>query len=104
MVPFKEHVQNKVRVWYSRTPTHSEATSRSKAIQEITRRSWGPKRSNHMNLVFWDLEFAKMRGTLFWGPYNKDPAISGTILGSSIFGNSHAEFQGSGFRADGFRV
>ena len=29
------------------------------------------------------------RGTLFWGPYNKDPTISGTILGSPIFGNSH---------------
>ena len=21
-----------------------------------------------------------MRGTVFWGPYNKDPAIQGTIL------------------------
>ena len=30
-------------------------------------------------------EFPKIRGTLFWGPYNKDP----TILGSPIFGNSH---------------
>ena len=29
-------------------------------------------------------EFPKIRGTLFWGPYNKDP---GTILGSPIFGN-----------------
>ena len=29
-------------------------------------------------------------GTLFWGPYNKDPTIQGTILGSpTIFGNSH---------------
>ena len=28
---------------------------------------------------------AKIRGTLFWGPYNKDPAI----LGSPIFGNPH---------------
>ena len=34
-------------------------------------------------------EFPKIRGTLFWGPYNKDPIISGTILGSPIFGNSH---------------
>ena len=34
-------------------------------------------------------EFPKIRGTLFWGPDNKDPTISGTILGSSIFGNSH---------------
>ena len=28
-------------------------------------------------------------GTLFWGLYNKDPTIWGTILGSPIFGNSH---------------
>ena len=27
------------------------------------------------------------QGTLFWGPYNKDPTIWGTILGSPIFGN-----------------
>ena len=24
-------------------------------------------------------EFPKIRGTLFWGPYNKDPTIRGTI-------------------------
>ena len=35
------------------------------------------------------MEFPKIRGALFWGPYNKDPTISGTILGSPIFGNSH---------------
>ena len=29
------------------------------------------------------------RGTLFWGPYNNDPTIEGTVLGSLIFGNSH---------------
>ena len=34
-------------------------------------------------------EFPKIRGTLFWGPYNKDPTIWGTILGSPIFGNPH---------------
>ena len=34
-------------------------------------------------------EFPKNRGTLFWGPDIKDPTISGTILGSPIFGNSH---------------
>ena len=28
------------------------------------------------------------RGTLFWGPYSKDPTIQGAILGSPIFGNS----------------
>ena len=34
-------------------------------------------------------ELPKIRGTLFWGPYTKDPTIQGTIVGSSIFGNSH---------------
>ena len=34
-------------------------------------------------------EFPKIRGTLIWGPYNKDPTIVGTISGSPIFGNSH---------------
>ena len=29
------------------------------------------------------------QGSLFWGPYNKDPSILGTISGSPIFGNSH---------------
>ena len=33
-----------------------------------------------------------MRGTLFWGPYNKDPTIQGTISGSPIFGNSLLDF------------
>ena len=29
-------------------------------------------------------------GTLFWGPYSRDPTIYGAILlGSPIFGNSH---------------
>ena len=32
-------------------------------------------------------KFPKIRGTLFWGPYNKDPTIQGTVLGSPIFGN-----------------
>ena len=34
-------------------------------------------------------EFPKIRGTLFWGPYNKDPTIEAPISGSPIFGNSH---------------
>ena len=38
----------------------------------------------HFNST-WD--FPKIRATLFWGPYNKDPTIKGTILGSPIFGN-----------------
>ena len=33
-------------------------------------------------------EFPKIRGTIFWGPYKKDPSIQGTIVGSPIFGNS----------------
>ena len=37
--------------------------------------------------VIWELP--KIRGPLFWDPYNKDPTMSGTILGSPIFGNSH---------------
>ena len=32
---------------------------------------------------------SKNRGTLFWGSYNKDPTISGAILGSPIFGNPY---------------
>ena len=32
---------------------------------------------------------SEIRGTLFWGPYNEDPIIQGTISGSPIFGNSH---------------
>ena len=30
-------------------------------------------------------EFPKIRGTLSWGPYNKDPTISGTIFGVPYF-------------------
>ena len=36
--------------------------------------------------------FRKVGGTLFWGPYNKDPTTLlhlGTMLGSPILGNSH---------------
>ena len=38
-------------------------------------------------MITW--EFPKIRGTLFWGPSSKDPTISGSMLGSPIFGNSH---------------
>ena len=37
------------------------------------------------NGLIW--EFPKIGGTLFWGPYNQDPTISGAKLGSPIFGN-----------------
>ena len=35
------------------------------------------------------LGVSDIRGTLHWGPYNKDPTIEGTILGCLIFGNFH---------------
>ncbi|CAE7812270.1 unnamed protein product [Symbiodinium sp. CCMP2592] len=47
-----------------------------------------------------DLGVSENRGTLFWGPYNKDPTIQGTILGSPIFGNSHLAFEGASARSD----
>ena len=34
---------------------------------------------------------SEIRGTLLWGPYNKDPTIWGTTSGSPIFGNSHLD-------------
>ena len=36
-----------------------------------------------------DMGVSHNKGTLNWGPYNKDPTIWGTILGSPIFGNPH---------------
>ena len=33
--------------------------------------------------------YPKIRATLFWGPYNKDPTTKGTKFGFPIFGNSH---------------
>ena len=39
-------------------------------------------------------EFPKIRGTLFWGPYHKDPTIWATILGTPIFGNYVGFFVG----------
>ena len=44
----------------------------------------------HQRSFLW--EFPKIRGTLFGGPYSKDPTIQGTILGSPVFGNSHIVF------------
>ena len=40
----------------------------------------------------WGLGFGGFRNFgvhNFWRPYDKDPTIYGTILGSPIFGNSH---------------
>ena len=39
----------------------------------------------HISGHLW--EFPIIRGTLHWGPSNKDPTNWGTILGSPIFGN-----------------
>ena len=36
-----------------------------------------------------DMGLSENWGTLFGGPYNKDPTIEGTILGSPIIGNPH---------------
>ena len=41
-----------------------------------------------------DWGVSENRGTLFGGPYNKDPTIWGTILGSPIFGNPHWQVEG----------
>ena len=43
----------------------------------------------------WDgpnMEFPEIRGTLFWGPYNKVPTVWGTYyISVPIFGNSHID-------------
>ena len=43
-------------------------------------------------------QFQKLRGTLFWGPYNKEPTFIGTKLGSLIFGNSHLDSRSRALR------
>ena len=49
-------------------------------------------------------EFPTIRGTFFGGPYNRDPTIQATILGSHILGNSHLGFGfGLGFGVYGPR-
>ena len=53
------------------------------------------KKLSHEKSSIW--EFPKIRGTLFGGPYNKDPTIYGTILGSRIFGSSQID---PGYSAD----
>ena len=45
--------------------------------------------------TFWD--FPKLRGTLFWGPYNKDPTIQGSIFWGPLFSGNPPyvrDFQG----------
>ena len=38
-------------------------------------------------------EFPTVMGTLFWGPYNSDLTIKGTILVSPFLGNPHMKFR-----------
>ena len=40
-----------------------------------------PHSSSFLGFIW---EFSKIRGTLSWGPYNKDPTIEGTKLGSPM--------------------
>ena len=47
-----------------------------------------PQRRKLMQCWFY-MGVSEIRGTLFWGPYNKAPTIQGTILGFPIFGNFH---------------
>ena len=85
-------------------PRYSFAAIHSSYRETYVRRipagllNWKPKGSNHQALcqchslllvLVPDWEFPKIRGTLFWGPYNKHPTISGAVLGSPNFGNSH---------------
>ena len=53
-------------------------------------------------------EFPKIRGTLFWVPYNKDPTIQGTmatVSGWRVEGlRVYVGFRALGFRVSGFRV
>ena len=51
------------------------------------------QRSNNSGEMCHIWEFPKMKGTVFWGPSNKNPTIEGTILGSPIFGNPHFGLQ-----------
>ena len=46
-------------------------------------------------------EFPKIRGPYLGAPYNKDPTMSGTILGSPIIGNPQVS---AGFWSEGCRV
>ena len=49
-------------------------------------------KEKRISLLYTKWEFPKIRGTFFLGPYNKDPTIWGTILGSPMFGNSQISF------------
>ena len=41
-----------------------------------------PVRMFGIERPMWEFPKIRIRGTLFWGPYNKDPTILGTTLGS----------------------
>ena len=55
-----------------------------KAICTFGSRAWGCRPG--LREGWFRLSVPKIRGCLILGPYNKDPTISGTILGSPIFG------------------
>ena len=49
-----------------------------------------PRRAHARDIAYCHMGVSEnLGGALFWGPYNKDPTISGTVFGSPIFGNSH---------------
>ena len=68
----------------------------TEGLREVCRGERSPGILGGRSTRFSIWELPKIRGTLFGGPYNKDPFISGTRLGSPVFGNSHFGFlQGS---------
>ena len=77
--------------WSSSTRRHSRTNHRSqKAPADLVRMVSCPCACRTLKALnpkgpTWD--FRKLRGTFFWGPYNKDPTTWGTILGPPIFGN-----------------
>ena len=70
----------------STSPEHWEVSSTALAIlREQNLCSLG---TNTCTLAV-DMGVSENEGYLKVGPYNEDPTIEGTILGSSIFGNPH---------------
>ena len=62
------------------------------------------RRSEYLGQEAAKWELPKIRGTLFWGPYKKDPTIQSTILGSTIFVNPKIEACFEAYSALGFRA
>ena len=76
---------------YTHTPktaSNSPRKEHSKANTECLRfEEASPRLCLRISDCFLKWDFPKIRGTLSWGPYNKDPTIKGTVSGSPIFGN-----------------